>query len=205
MDNFHLYSNWISHEEAAVFMQEIYKNPWKTLNGRRVQQFSSLLTPQSSPIPQFLETLAEKVSLQVEEVLEKYKGKVLNHVLVNEYKPGEGILAHTDGLKYEAVVATISLAGSCILKFTPRNPSDDAFQVWIPQNSLYIHHDSCYLDYLHAVEASPSDTLTNSVHLVPPNLLGKEIQRTLRVSVTFRIVQGQKMGKGITSLLKNLQ
>jgi alkylated DNA repair protein alkB family protein 6 len=39
-----------------------------------------------------------------------------NHVLVNEYRPGEGIMMHADGDAYESVVATVSLGGSVCLR-----------------------------------------------------------------------------------------
>lgn len=44
-----------------------------------------------------------------------------NHVLINEYQPGEGIMPHTDGPAYESRTATISLGGSdVIFKLWPR-------------------------------------------------------------------------------------
>lgn len=38
-----------------------------------------------------------------------------NHCLVNEYRPGEGIMPHEDGAAYAAVVATVSLGGCSVL------------------------------------------------------------------------------------------
>jgi len=44
-----------------------------------------------------------------------------NHVLINEYQPGEGIMPHTDGPAYESRTATISLGGSdVVFKLWPR-------------------------------------------------------------------------------------
>ena len=49
-----------------------------------------------------------------------------NHVLINEYRRGEGIMPHTDGPAYESRTATISLGGSdVIFKLWPRNRSHD--------------------------------------------------------------------------------
>lgn len=36
----------------------------------------------------------------------------LNHVLINEYRPGEGIMAHQDGPLYTSAVAILSLVGT---------------------------------------------------------------------------------------------
>lgn len=41
--------------------------------------------------------------------------KGANHVLVNEYEPGQGIMPHQDGPAYWPVVATVSLAAPIIL------------------------------------------------------------------------------------------
>jgi len=38
-----------------------------------------------------------------------------NHVLINEYRPGEGIMPHEDGDAYWPCVATVSLGGSIVL------------------------------------------------------------------------------------------
>src|SRR5258708_801623 len=37
-----------------------------------------------------------------------------NHVLVNEYEPGQGIMPHEDGEAYAPIVATVSLGGTTI-------------------------------------------------------------------------------------------
>lgn len=39
-------------------------------------------------------------------------------MLINEYKPGEGIMPHEDGDAYSPVVATVSLGGSLCLELT---------------------------------------------------------------------------------------
>ncbi|KAL7463922.1 hypothetical protein ACHAXS_004275 [Conticribra weissflogii] len=49
-----------------------------------------------------------------------------NHVLINEYRPGEGIMPHTDGPAYESRTATISLGGSdVVFKLWPRRNTDE--------------------------------------------------------------------------------
>jgi len=43
-----------------------------------------------------------------------------NHVLLNEYQPGQGILPHTDGPRYEHRTATLSLGSDIVIEFTKR-------------------------------------------------------------------------------------
>ena len=41
----------------------------------------------------------------------------INHALINEYKPEQGIMAHTDGPTYQPIVCTITTGGGQILNF----------------------------------------------------------------------------------------
>ena len=68
-----------------------------------------------------------------------------NHVLINEYQPGEGIMPHTDGPAYESRTATISLGGSdVIFKLWPRQqhpqqrgtPSNQGIEVQSTENKM---------------------------------------------------------------------
>lgn len=48
-----------------------------------------------------------------------------NHVLINEYNRGEGIMPHEDGSAYADVVATVSLGASLCLEITPKPMEED--------------------------------------------------------------------------------
>ena len=49
-------------------------------------------------------------------------GAAANHVLVNEYTPGQGIDAHTDGPFYTPVVVNITLGSHAVLNlYEPRD------------------------------------------------------------------------------------
>ena len=42
---------------------------------------------------------------------------ICNHILLNEYYPGEGIMPHTDGSAYYPIVSNISLNSQIVLNF----------------------------------------------------------------------------------------
>jgi alkylated DNA repair protein alkB homolog 6 len=46
--------------------------------------------------------------------------------LINEYKPGEGIMPHEDGAAYAPVVATVSLGGTLVLDLWTKTESSDS-------------------------------------------------------------------------------
>lgn len=48
-----------------------------------------------------------------------------NHVLVNEYLPGQGIMPHEDGAAYRPVVATVSLGSAAVVEFWPKERDKD--------------------------------------------------------------------------------
>eukprot|EP00536_Pseudo-nitzschia_multiseries_P006537 jgi/Psemu1/304234/fgenesh1_kg.140_\ len=48
-----------------------------------------------------------------------------NHVLLNEYQPGQGILPHTDGPLYQDCTATLSLGSDVVIEFSKRLSSDE--------------------------------------------------------------------------------
>lgn len=39
----------------------------------------------------------------------------VNHVLVNEYEAGQGIMPHTDGPAFHRIVTTVTLGSHCLL------------------------------------------------------------------------------------------
>ncbi|ORY76561.1 hypothetical protein BCR35DRAFT_332817 [Leucosporidium creatinivorum] len=112
---------------------------WKELNGRRSMYWGGTVTPSATlipaPFPSFmdsawpnvLERITDTGAFDVFGVDAKGKKKAPNHCLVNEYLPGQGIMAHTDGPAYSPLVSTLSLGSHSILTLRPRrshtNPS----------------------------------------------------------------------------------
>ncbi|KAL3762148.1 hypothetical protein ACHAW5_003178 [Stephanodiscus triporus] len=121
-----------------------------------------------------------------------------NHVLINEYQPGEGIMPHTDGPAYENRTATISLGGSdVIFKLWPRKQHYDAEVLHakssvqqaenvIPSlevilhghGSLVLFTDDAYLNHCHEITEGVLEERTCSG--------GTLVKRGYRVSLTFR-------------------
>ncbi|KAG8088330.1 hypothetical protein GUJ93_ZPchr0010g10975 [Zizania palustris] len=115
----------------------------------------------------------------------------INHVLINEYHPNQGIMPHQDGPAYFPVVAIISLASAVVIDFTPHqrlkgqehtDPQDiiesncsqkleganeaepDSSSLLLMPCSLLIFKDQAYTDYLHGIqdnELQNLDKVTN--------------------------------------------
>ncbi|KAL3799927.1 hypothetical protein HJC23_007400 [Cyclotella cryptica] len=123
-----------------------------------------------------------------------------NHVLINEYQPEEGIMAHTDGPAYESCTATISLGGDVIFKISPRrrssssNGDSEKMQCARPlevvlhgSGSLVVFRNEAYLDHCHEIAENVLEETTglNGVCGNDPSG-GTAVKRGYRVSLTFR-------------------
>ncbi|TRZ01478.1 hypothetical protein DNTS_031892, partial [Danionella cerebrum] len=89
----------------------VYRAPkpkWTQLSGRRLQNWGGLPNHKgmlAEKLPDWLSKFTEKVS-----ALGAFAEKTANHVLVNEYKPGEGIM-----------VANLSMTTAQVGDVMPRN------------------------------------------------------------------------------------
>uniref|UniRef100_A0A8C2FRD9 AlkB homolog 6 n=1 Tax=Cyprinus carpio TaxID=7962 RepID=A0A8C2FRD9_CYPCA len=164
------------------FITEVYRAPkpkWTQLSGRRLQNW-------------------EKIS-----ALGTFAGKTANHVLVNEYKPGEGIMPHEDGPLYHPTVTTLSLGSHTLLDFykpvcqtqlaseTPQTEeSRYMLSLLVQRRSLLILQDDMYKFYLHGIHGVCEDIL--SEHVVDLSStgaqVGNKLPRGTRVSLTIRHV-----------------
>lgn len=113
-----------------------------------------------------------------------------NHVLVNEYLPGQGIMAHSDGPLFYPVICTISCGSHAILEFYEKDSDDDGTkmlsvpgshttpmaptngekskrklvcQLLIEPGSLLILKDDMYNKYLHSIADVTEDLITNNI------------------------------------------
>ncbi|XP_042880580.1 alpha-ketoglutarate-dependent dioxygenase alkB homolog 6-like [Penaeus japonicus] len=108
--------NFISVEEEQNLQQQIYGAPkpkWKQLAHRRLQNWGGLPHPKgmvAEAIPEWLQHQMDKIT-----ALGVFGEKKPNHVLVNEYLPGQGIMPHEDGPLFYPTITTISLGGPCQL------------------------------------------------------------------------------------------
>lgn len=193
---------FISADEESHLLQQVYKSPktkWTQLSGRRLQNWGGLPHPKgmlAEKMPDWLQVYCEKISS-----LGAFSGKTANHVLVNEYKQGEGIMPHEDGPLYHPTVTTISLGSHTLLDFyTPISRLDgDApqteesrflFSLLVKPRSLLILQDEMYQRLLHGIQPFDQDTMTDKVVNLSAAgaLLGETLTRDTRVSLTIRHV-----------------
>lgn len=119
----------------------------------------------------------------------------MNHVLINEYQPGQGIMAHTDGPAYSPVVATISSGGGQILNIRMKENKEIIYSVYLEPGALSILHGALYNE-LHEIEENLSDDISRASNSRSLSTLLENgnfvIPRQTRISFTFRKVRSTR-------------
>lgn len=122
-------------------MNSVPQPKWTQLSHRRLQNWGGIPHPKgmiAEAIPDWLQKYIDKVTtLNVFE-----KGVLPNHVLINEYLSGQGIMAHSDGPLFYPVVTTISCGSHTILDFYKRL---EMTEVDIYELSRYLHICVCVI------------------------------------------------------------
>lgn len=145
-----------------------------------------------------------------------------NHVLVNEYRPGQGIMPHEDGAAYYPLVATVSLGAPIVLDLYEKNthhaamasvsdPSEvhmsdkrrsPLFRILQERRSLLITAGLLYTEFLHGIAETTGDDNLNESSICNWHLLREtdcfrqgSYERETRISLTYRdVLKVAKMG-----------
>ena len=164
---------------------------WTQVSGRRLQALGGTVHEAAgllpAPLPKWVRPLLARLQAQAAGL---FGGAELNHVLVNCYAAGEGILQHQDGPLYFPAVAIVSLGAATVMTFTPHSRLQDAapVSVWLPRRSLLLFTDDAYTAYLHGIPARDTDDLSSVCNAPPSSSAGEARREGTRVSLTCRSV-----------------
>lgn len=207
--------NFISQSEESIILSEIDRLPlsrWTVLTHRRLLSLPSQLTGNAkdtliaSQLPKFLDVpiLPRLAPLKV---FADSPHTSPNHCLVNEYRPGEGIMPHTDGPAYWPVTATISLKSHVVLNIYEKNEhgerqAEPTWRILQEPGSLLVTTSDMYRDTLHGIAEVEVDENLDQEHIANWDLLGDKSvfesgqkARDTRVSLTYRdVLKVAKLG-----------
>ena len=184
----YLLRDWCTSSEEEYLLGRVYhgsassKKKWTEVSGRRLQNLGGVVHPKGlipTPVPEWLAAQMAKVRASAGDLLPA----PINHVLVNEYQPGDGILPHQDGAAYYPAVAIVSLGCDAVMRFAPRRDeteketeksnetktSNDGsvsrgkFGVFLPRRSLLVFDGVLYERYLHGIDAVREDVIDATV------------------------------------------
>lgn len=211
--------NFITSEEEQRILSHIERTPkpkWTQLLNRRLINYGGIPHPNgmlAEEIPEWLQTYVDKINN-----LNIFETQNANHVLVNEYQPGQGIMPHTDGPLFFPTISTISCGSHTILEFTKRenvttpDPEKEKkviskenyteseastkreilFKLILEPRSLLILKDNLYTDYLHSISEIDNDILCDRIYnydnCESSYKMGDCLKRGTRISLTIRNV-----------------
>ncbi|XP_015791974.1 alpha-ketoglutarate-dependent dioxygenase alkB homolog 6 [Tetranychus urticae] len=213
-DSIYYIPNFITEDEEEILTNKINdssKIKWVGLSNRRLQNWGGVVHAKgliAEPLPIWLSIYGNKVSR-----LGIFDGKSPNHVLINEYLAGQGIMPHEDGPAFYPTVATLSLGSYTVINYYPKNwipsdrqqvadymaepgrtvyrPREPSFSLLLQPRSLVITSKEAYTSYLHGIDEVQKDTIDEKV----VNLgsctgvkVGDNLERTTRLSLTIRYV-----------------
>ncbi|KAG1740675.1 hypothetical protein EDB19DRAFT_1895332 [Suillus lakei] len=199
--------NFISEDEEQYLLRKIEDSPkqkWKTLNNRRLQLWGD---------PDVLGRLRSLGAFNQS----PHKGP--NHIILNEYHPGQGIMPHEDGS--HTIFHYYQYKDKDSLSVDPgsRGRSVDPaplLSLFLEPRSVVVTTEDLYTTRLHGIDEVDADTFTGDGFLLLPNgshsrivnhhmiqdktvvgiiESGGTIERTTRYSLTCRDVEKVASGR----------
>ncbi|KAJ8751391.1 hypothetical protein K2173_016591 [Erythroxylum novogranatense] len=122
---------FITRLEETQLLAKIYEAPlskWKSLKNRRLQNWGGVVH-EKGLLPQDLPPWLTKITQKIYNESGLFPAAI-NHVLINEYLPDQGIMPHQDGPAYFPVVAILSLGSPVIMDFTPHSRLKTCTNAW---------------------------------------------------------------------------
>lgn len=196
--------NWLNLDEAMALVEQIDSAPhsaWTQLRDRRMRHLggSPVDTPgigiDLEPLPSWAQAICDEMV----RVGAFPASKPPNHVLLNEYAPGQGLDAHMDGPLYAPRVAVLSLGSHTTLEFLDSSHERKRVAaLLLPPRGMLVFAGPAYTQYLHTIKRQAEDD-TAQAGLTRCDLQGDEtpqgerprfLPRGRRLSLTVRRVQG---------------
>ncbi|GES60848.1 calpain [Aspergillus terreus] len=222
-------ADFITEEEEDLLLQKITTAPlprWTHLSRRRLQTWPSALSKSNtlidSPLPAWLVSPIIIPRFDALGIFADAPHGAPNHVLINEYRPGQGIMPHEDGAAYYPLVATVSLGAPIALDLYPKggaeraNDSDDKrhrppqHRILQERRSLLVTRGKIYTEFLHGIAETTADEGLGAESICnwdllrePQRFCGGRVERETRISLTYRdVLKVAKLGNTMKFLGK---
>ena len=198
--------DFITDAEEAALLAAVARTPaprWTQLANRRLQNWGGVPHPRgmiAETMPAWLQGYVDRVNqLGVfQDPVNNDKNVKANHVLLNEYLPGQGIMPHLDGPMFHPTISTISLGSHTVLNFYKEPEQEGEIQslsdrlvtsLLVRPRSLLVLQDDMYHRLLHGIEENKEDAINDVMcNLTNCDHIGTTLTRATRISLTIRHV-----------------
>ncbi|KAI1611713.1 alkylated DNA repair protein alkB 6 [Exophiala viscosa] len=214
--------SFITAAEEVHITYETQKLPearWTVLSHRRLLSLPSVLTGPArdklidAPLPPFLDSIVAR--LKQGGYFKTSTHQSPNHVLINEYKSGEGIMPHEDGPAYNPITATVSLGSHTVLEIYKKNENGErqanpSWRIFQEPRSLLVTTGEMYVETLHGISETQTDENLNSETIANWDLVEHKddyasgtVERSTRISLTLRdVTKVAKLGGALKFMAK---
>lgn len=164
--------DFLTFEEETEVVDWIDQQAWDHAYARRRQFYGQSYRDPShyTPMPSLLQVFAKRLFVQGLTLVEA------NHILINEYLPGQGIAAHVDEMPHpESQVVTISLLDTYPMEFV-HIESGAIFDQWLERRSVAVMSGLSRTEWTHEILKRKADVIQGG---------GKRLRKR-RISLTYR-------------------
>ncbi|EEP77167.1 conserved hypothetical protein [Uncinocarpus reesii 1704] len=226
--------DFITRDDEERLLNKITSVPlprWTHLSRRRLQTWPSALTNSNtlldSPLPDWLRSPVVSRFTELGIFFDS-PHRAPNHVLINEYQPGQGIMPHEDGAAYYPMVATVSIAAPIVLDIYEKRNDEERkafttgdfsgihandkprYRILQEPRSLLITTGKLYTDYMHGIAETTSDSDLGPDTICNWDQVGDttpfehgSYERQTRISLTYRdVLRVSKLGNTMKFLNK---
>lgn len=173
-------SNYIDKLEVKSFIEAINSEPWLSDIKRRVQHYGYKYDYKARSIDysMFIGKLPIWAVTMAQRLFDERHIDVLpDQLIINEYKPGQGIANHVDCEPcFGDTIISISLGSSCVMDFINLRTKQKV-EVMLESGSLVVLSGEARHNWTHGIAQRKTD-----------NFKGIKTDRSLRISMTFRNV-----------------
>ncbi len=172
--------HYIDESTEASLLEIIDSQPWMNDLKRRVQHYGWRYDYKARNVTSGLRIGALPDWLQCYAAGQQQAGyfpETPDQVIINEYQPGQGISAHIDCVPcFADTIASLSLGSPCVMDFTHGKTGEESSLLLESRSLLVLNGDARYI-WQHAIAGRKTDKWN-----------GQSVQRTRRISLTFRKV-----------------
>eukprot|EP00439_Symbiodinium_sp_Y106_P081264 s42_g20.t1 len=157
-----LAEDWLPEEAEAILLRNLRRRraDFQMLRTKRTARYGG--DPGPPFLPEVLPPWLQELCLAVGDAAALEPTP--NHVLVNHYQPGQGILPHTDGPAYSPWAAIVSLGSAVVFDFWRDHAhvaggEAPVASLLVPPRSLLVFSDEAYKQHLHGISDRLADDL----------------------------------------------
>jgi len=183
-----IYPGFITETEQDTLLWDVnLGDKWNSVGGnsaksRRVQHHGYKYNYRSrgvgkedylGPLPEWSTWLEERI-VQIP-IVQQLRSTRPNQLIVNEYKPGQGIAWHTDAKAFSEPIVTVSAGSNCI--FQLKSPDGDVTDLFLKPCTCAVMSGDSRWKWKHQIPRRATDKVEGTIH-----------KRATRISFTYRWV-----------------